>query len=211
LPLPPHTQKLVAFLALQDRPLHRAYVAGRLWIDYDQDHAHRCLRTTLWRIRLLSVRVVEATSTHLAIDPSVAADVRELETRADHILNGDPLPRRGELRRLAQCRELLPDWYDDWIPHERERFRQLRLLALEVAGTALIAAERYTEASIAALAAIGADPLRESAYRLLIESYLGVGNVAEAVRQFDVFRTQLRKELGLEPSPQIQELLAGIR
>jgi DNA-binding SARP family transcriptional activator len=86
----------------------------------------------------------------------------------------------------------------------------LRLLALEVAGNALIAAERYTEASIAALAAIGADPLRESAYRLLIESYLGVGNVAEAVRQFDVFRTQLRKELGLEPSAQIQELLAGI-
>ena len=67
-PLPLHVQKLVAFLALQGRPLHRAYVAGRLWLDYDQEHAHGCLRTTLWRLSLLPFAVVDATTTHLALD-----------------------------------------------------------------------------------------------------------------------------------------------
>jgi DNA-binding SARP family transcriptional activator len=208
--LPLREQKLVAFLALQGRPLHRAYVAGRLWIDHDQEHAHGCLRTTVWRIGLLPVSVVQATSTHLALDASIAVDVHELRACADRILGGGALPPKGDLGRLAQSGELLPDWYDDWIPHERERFRQLRLLALEAAGDELIGAERYSEAAVAALAAVGADPLRESAYRLLIRSYLGVGNVAEALRQFGLFRTQLQRELGLRPSPQIEELLAGI-
>lgn len=206
--LPLHVQKLVAFLALQERPLHRAYVAGRLWLEHDQDHAHGCLRTTLWRMGLLSVPVVQATSTHLALAPSVAVDVRELEVCAERVLRMSGLPGKADLDQLARPAELLPDWYDDWIPQERERCRQLRLLALEAAVDELIGAQRYSEASIAALAVVGAEPLRESAYRLLIRSYLGVGNVAEALHQFGVFRVQLQRELGLQPSSQIQELLA---
>jgi DNA-binding SARP family transcriptional activator len=208
--LPLHAQRLVAFLELQGTALHRTYVAGRLWTEHDQEHAQACLRTTLWRIGLLPVAVVDATSTHLALDSSVASDLRELEGCAERILGGNAVPREGDFARLARSGELLPDWYDDWIPQERERVRQLHLFALEAVGNELIEAQRYSEASIAALAAVGADPLRESAYRLLIRSYLGLGNVAEALRQFGVFRKRLQQELGLQPSPQIQELLAGI-
>lgn len=210
LQLPLHAQRLIAFLELQGTPLHRTYVAGRLWTEHDQEHAHACLRTTLWRIGLLPVALIDATNTHLALDPSVAVDVRELEACSERMLGGDAVPRRGDFARLARSGELLPDWYDDWIPQERERIRQLRLLALEAVGNELIEAQRYSEASIAALAAVSADPLRESAYRLLIRSYLAVGNAAEALRQFGVFRKRLHQELGLQPSPQIQELLAGI-
>lgn len=208
--LPLHVQKLVAFLALQGRPLHRAYVAGRLWLEHDQDHAHGCLRTTLWRLSLLPFSVIEATNTHLALDSSVSVDARDVEACARHVLSTHTLPDNGLIDRLAQGGELLPDWYDDWIPQERERLRQLRLLALESAGDRLIAAGRYTEASLAALAAVRTDPLRESAYRLLIRSYLGVGNVAEALRQFGVFRCRLKLELGLEPSSEMRELLAKV-
>lgn len=205
--LPPQVQRLLAFLALEGRPLHRAYVAGRLWIDLTHEHAHGCLRTTLWRMGRLPGPVVDVTSTHLALSPAVAVDARELEACTERVLHNGAAPESGDVDLLTQAAELLPGWYDDWVLDERERLRQLRLVALETAGEGLIGAQRYSDATIAALAAVASDPLRESAYRLLIRSYLGKGNVAEAVRQFAVFRERLRGKLDLEPSSQMQELL----
>jgi DNA-binding SARP family transcriptional activator len=210
LDFPPHVQRLLAFLALQGRPLHRAYVAGRLWLDHSQENAHGCLRTTLWRMGRLPCRVVVATNTHVALAASVAVDMRALEASCARILHEGALPARKDLDRLADAADLLPDWYEDWVLQERERLRQLRLLALEAAGERLLRAERYQEAALAGLAAVGSDPLRESAYRLLISVYLGEGNVAEALRQFAVFRTLLRRDLGLEPSPRILELVQQV-
>ena len=179
---PLQVQRLLAFLALQGgRPLHRAYVAGRLWIDLSQDHAHASLRTTLWRMRRAGCPVVDVTSTHVAIAPSVTVDVHELEACAGRVLQQD-----------------------------RERLHQLRVVALEAAAEALIVVRRYADAAVAALAAVGADPLRESAYRLLIRSDLGDGNAAEALRHFDAFRTDLMALYGLDPSPQMQELVQGL-
>ena len=63
--------------------------------------------------------------------------------------------------------ELLPDWYDDWVLLEAENWRQLRLHALEVLAGLLTAAGRYGDAAAAALAAVRADPLRESAHAAL--------------------------------------------
>jgi DNA-binding SARP family transcriptional activator len=208
--LPPHVQRLLAFLALQGRPLHRAYVAGRLWIDGNQEHAHACLRTTLWRTRCVPVSVVEVSSTHLALASCVAVDVRELEDAAERILHDASPPAALDVELVVGASELLPDSYDDWILDEREQLRQLRLVALEAAGEGLIRAQRHSEAAVAALAAVRADPLRETAYRILIRACLAEGNVAEALHQFVVFRAQLRRELGLEPSPQILELVRGI-
>jgi DNA-binding SARP family transcriptional activator len=208
--LPLHMQKLLAFLALQGRPLHRAYVAGRLWIELNQEHAHACLRSTIWRMGRLPCRIVDVTSTHVALAPDVAVDARQLEASAERVLHDGGPPAAEDADCLIQAADLLPDWYDDWALQERERLRQLRLLALEAAGDGLIGSCRYAEAAMVALAGVASDPLRESAYRLLIRSYLGEGNVAEALRQFTLFRAQLHSDLSLEPSPQIQALIKDV-
>jgi DNA-binding SARP family transcriptional activator len=208
-PLAPHLERLVAFLALQGRSVHRAYVAGRLWIDYSEENACGCLRTTLWRIGRLPQTPVEATSTHLGLAPAVLVDARELEGCAERVLYGRRA-RAADIDVLVHAADLLPDWFEDWVEQERERLRQLRLIALEAAGDGLVAAGRFAEAVIVALAAIAADPLRESAYRLLIRAHLGEGNVGEALRQAVVYRVQLERDLGLAPSPKMQELLSGI-
>jgi len=208
--LPRHVQRLLAFLALQDRPLHRAYVAGRLWMEGSQEHAHACLRTTLWRLPRLPGTVVESTSTHVALARSVHVDVRDVASTAERILQRVGPPDADDVDILARAGELLPDWYDDWILEERDQLAQRRLVALEVACEKLLGEARYREATVAALAAVRSDPLRESAQRLLIRSYLQDGNVAGALHQFATFRTQLGRRLGLEPSPQMLELVRGI-
>ena len=209
--LPPHAERLLAFLAVQGRMLHRAYVAGRLWPDLSEEHAHGCLRTTLWRVgRTAHAVVVDATAATVGLDASVQVDMRELEESAERVLHDEGTPAPGDLDRLEHAGELLPDWYEDWALQERERFRLLRLLALEAGSERLLAEGRYSDASQAALAALCTDPLRESAHRLLIRAALGEGNAAEALRQFASLRVHLHDELGLEPSAQTQELIRGI-
>jgi DNA-binding SARP family transcriptional activator len=106
--------------------------------------------------------------------------------------------------------DILPDWYDDWVSVERERFRQLRLHALEALSERLVAAGRYALAIEAGVAAVAGEPLRESAHRVLIRAHVAEGNHSEAVRQYHAFRRLLQTELSLDPSPQMEALIGNL-
>src|SRR4029079_6557423 len=97
----------------------------------------------------------------------------------------------------------LPGWYDDWAILERERLRQRVLHALEALSPRLGELGRYTDAGDAAIGAIAAEPLRESAQRALIEAHLSEGNWVEAHRGFVNYRDMLRRELGVSPSHEL--------
>src|SRR5262245_47195757 len=130
--LPLSTQRRVAFLALPRRALQRVFVAGTLWLDSSQDGANASLRTALWRLRRLGCHLVDATATHLALSGSVAVDVHEVTAAAARVTGeGSTDERREDRDVLVVADELLPDWYDDWVVLDRERFRQIRLHALE--------------------------------------------------------------------------------
>lgn len=208
--VPPHVERLLAFLALHDRPLRRAYVSGRLWIDVSQEQAFGSLRTTLWRMHSVRAWIVEATTTQLSLAPSVGVDVRELKASVQRALHRRTQLDPSDFDLLTQAEELLPDWYDDWVAQEREQLAKLRLLALEAACEELVAAGKFMEATTVALAAVAADPLRESARTLLIRAYLGAGDRVEAAREFIEFRRQLKSELGLEPSLRMLEFVQAL-
>jgi DNA-binding SARP family transcriptional activator len=205
--LPPSAQRLLALLALHDRPLLRPHVAGTLWLDTPEERASANLRSSLWRLNRPGPRLVEATSVQLRLAPEVRVDVRETAALAHRLIASD-----GEIdldpERLTG--ELLPDWYDDWVLLERERLRQLSLHALEALGERLLEASRLGAALEAALAAIVMEPLRESSHRLLIRIHLAEGNAAEAIREFELCRGLFRDQLGLEPSPQLTELVQDL-
>ena len=97
---------------------------------------------------------------------------------------------------LLLSRDLLPDWYDDWVAVERERFRQLRVHALERLCDRLVEAERFGEAIEAGLAAMKSEPLRESAHRALVRAHLAEGNRSEALAQYRRFKALLPTSSG---------------
>src|SRR5437667_422329 len=106
--------------------------------------------------------------------------------------------------------DLLPDWYEDWVLIERERYRQLRLRALDALCERLTAADRLSDALDAGLAAVAGEPLRESAHRAVVRVHLAEGNVGEAIRQFRLCRRLLGEQLGIEPSERMQELIRSL-
>lgn len=206
---PPHVQRLLAFLALHRRPLQRSFVSGRLWPELTQEHAFGCLRTTLWRVDKRS-DLLDATSTDLAIRHSVEVDATELETCADAILMRGGIADSAGVHRLVRAAQLLPDWYDDWVLEERDRLAQLRVLALELAADDLLVAGSFQEAALAAKAAVRADPLRESATRVLIRVHLAAGNQGEALREYRAFQARLARDLALQPGPETTELVRAL-
>jgi DNA-binding SARP family transcriptional activator len=207
-PLQPGTQRLLAFLAVHERPFQRGYIAGCLWPDTSQDQANANLRTTLWRLRRLECPLVDATASELALARGVRVDVREIVERARRVL--DDRGDASDLEALVGAGDLLPELDDGWVLIERELFRQLRLHALERLCEALADAGRYADAAEAGLAAVAAEPLRESAHRALIRSHLAQGNVGEATRQYRLFCGLARDHLRVPPSARLEALMAPL-
>ena len=208
LDLPLGAQRLLAFLCLQDRPVMRNYVAGVLWPDKNENRASANLRSGLWRLHQPGVTLVRASATHLCLDPTVKVDVNQAVDEARALINGTA---GNDLTStdLLDGGELLPDWYEDWVLIERERFRQLRLHALEALCLNLVDRGRFAMAIDAGLAAVAAEPLRESAHRALIIAHLAEGNPAEAIRQLVAFRAVLEDALGICPSAELVRLVHG--
>ena len=204
------SQRLVAFLGLHERPLLRSYVGGTLWPDTAEARASSCLRSAMWRTPSPGgVPIFTATASHIVLDQRIRVDYRDaVRCASDLVGSSIEAPDRPDWSDLGLFDdELLPGWCDEWILVERESFRQLRLHALERLCERLAAERRYGEALQAGLAAVAADPLRESAHRQVIAVHVQEGNVAEALRQYRRFADLLVGELRLSPSPAMQSLV----
>jgi DNA-binding SARP family transcriptional activator len=201
-------QRLVAFLALKDKPLGRPYVAAMLWPETTTNRANANLRSSLWRARRSCWQLIAASPQHLELAPGVGVDVRRAMAQIYQLLDDATALDEFEIAANGNlAADLLPDWYDDWVLVERERYHQLRLHALEALCQQLTAVGRYGEAIDAGLAAVRAEPLRESAHQALVKAHLAEGNRWEAVRQYESCRRLLLEELGLQPSPALKALL----
>ncbi len=202
------TQRLIAFLALRG-PCHRCLVAGMLWPEVPESQALASLRTGVWRMNRAWAGCVVSDGTQLGIPADIAIDTAEHEvftTRLlrEHLEDQQWIAERSDVLWRG---ELLPGWYDDWVVFERERHHQLRLHTLEYLAALMTRLHDLPAGLHLALEAVRAEPLRESAHARLIEVYLAEGNVCDALRQYEWFRELLKRELGLEPSPQLSRLL----
>jgi DNA-binding SARP family transcriptional activator len=205
------SQRLLAFLAIRDRPVKRLLLAGTLWPDATEGRAYASLRSALSRLHGTVRDAVEVNPSDLRLSSSVQVDLREAQLLAHRLLEAtdqplDPADLSGAAI-AALSEELLPDWYDDWVLLEAEDWRQLRLHALEALAELLTAAGRYGDAAQAALTAARVDPLRESPHAALIKVHLAEQNRSEALREFKRYHDLLRAELDIGPSPQLRQLL----
>ncbi|HSO97014.1 MAG TPA: BTAD domain-containing putative transcriptional regulator [Acidimicrobiia bacterium] len=208
------SQRLLALLGLRDRALTRASVAGTLWPESSEDHAFSSLRSALGRLSRVARDAVVVTPLDLCLAGPVEIDIREARALAHRLLDPGAVIAAPDLSAAAVSAlsvDVLPDWYDDWVLVEAEEWRQLRLHGLEALADRLLETGRFGEASGAALAAVRAEPLRETARAALIRVHLAEGNQSEALGEFGRYRALLQTELGLEPTPRLRELVAQLQ
>jgi DNA-binding SARP family transcriptional activator len=207
--LPHSSERLVALLALRGCPLGRDGVASSLWSRASNDRRAAALRTALWRLSCSAARgLVSTRGNELVLRDDVDIDFWRTARRAQDVVAGRVSDADStDVALLRDAGDLLPDWYEDWVIIERERFRELRVEALERICRDLSARGRYADAVQAGLAAVAAEPLRESAHQSLITAHLSEGNRADALRQYELLRGLLRRDLDLEPSPTLGQQL----
>jgi DNA-binding SARP family transcriptional activator len=209
--LPKTARRLLVFLALAHRPLTRPYVSQSLWLEAPERLADGNLRSALWKVGQLAAGAVDASGGQLALDRRVTVDYQESVALARRLVRDPGSLDNREFDEEPFTRELLPDWYEEWVLAERERYRQIRLHALEGLCLELAARRRFGQAVQAGLAAVAGEPLRESATLALIRAFLAEGNAYEAVRHYRSFTRLLWDELRVRPSSRMRQLMGGMR
>ena len=215
-------QLLLAYLVLNRRKTHaREVLGGLFWGEHTEAQARSCLSTALWRVRqvlepdgvsrgtyLLTLRSGEVGFNQ---DSDHWLDVAEFENGLRNLarLQGDQgtadwASAESALRHYTA--DLLEGFYDDWALRERERLRLLYLEGLQ----RLLTHYSQIGATPAALEfgrrILELDPLREEIHREVIRLHLRNGHRALAVQQFQLCRTLLEQELGVEPLEETQAL-----
>ena len=199
-PLESDARRVVAYLAVHRRPQRCTALAGDLWPGVPSGRATALLDASLAAAAPL---VTDAADGTVALDPAVAVDLDEAMAlvRALASVPGHPesVPADLPVATVLLGADVLPDWTEPWLPVERERFRQIRLNALEELSAALTASGRFADAVVTARAAVHTAPCREGARRALIEAHLAQGDIAEAVAEYDEYQELLRSSVGAAP------------
>jgi DNA-binding SARP family transcriptional activator len=199
------SQRLLGMLAIRGCPIQRRNAAVALWPDHPAKRAMGNVRAAIWGARHTSSETISCEGHLISLGSGVVVDLHNALDEARRALTGSQ-PDTLELGLLGN--DLLESWDDEWVLVERERFRQLRLHALEAACRRLAQLGNFCEAIDAGLLAVSADPFRESAHRALIEAHLAEGNRFDAGRQYRTY-AGLMDELGVEPSSLIENLVGA--
>ncbi len=202
-------ERLVAYLALEDRSLTRDHIAGALWPDSSQSRAAANLRRALSVLRRCESGLVRSTAHRLSLASGVSVDVRAQRRLIEAITSGERATVSVDELRLLRG-DLLPDWDEPWLVASRQELRQLRLISLETVAAAHLGEGRPAPALAVALRVACEEPLRESAHRLVVEAHLVQGNGAEAARHYMGYRALLWTELGLRPGSGMEALMMPV-
>jgi TolB-like protein/DNA-binding SARP family transcriptional activator len=199
---------LVALLAMAPAAgWPRERLTALLWGDRDEEQARGSLRQALAELRRMvgdsALRIDRDTA---AFNPAVVrVDAEEFArlAAAGELEPAETLYRGDLLDGVS-----LPDaGFADWLLVERTRLHDLavgvlaRLLDSQSGDTAIATAQRL----------LRLDPAREEAHRALMRLYAAQGDRSQALRQYQLCRDTLQRELGVKPEPETKRLFEAIQ
>lgn len=210
--------KLIAlqrhFRLVRDQAMHA------LWPELDATAAAAQLYKALHHIRKAfalgaeeAADWIEITDDLIRLVPpgGVVTDVQRFEETARAGLRGRNVADL-EMAVSHYAGDLLPtDLYAEWTALPREHYRQLYLDVLTALAAEYEGRGERSEAAEMLRLALEKEPVLESAHRGLMRIFARRGQTVRALRQYDLCRTVLRRELGMDPSPETEETLAALR
>jgi DNA-binding SARP family transcriptional activator len=199
-PLGADERRLLALLAVTATPRTTGELAAVLWPEHTADVALGTLAGVCDSLAELVIADGDTLrlSEHVEVDLAHALErLRAWKRNPFAVESSAPNELVDELSE-----DLLPGWGEVWARQERDRFRRVRLHALESLCRRLTEAGRHAPAIRAGMVVVTEEPLRESARRSLIEAHLAAGNVSEAVKQYDDFAETCAK-FGLLPGSEL--------
>ena len=194
---------LIALLALgPEAGWPRERLTALLWGDRDEEQARGSLRQALAELRRsLGDAALQADRETVAFNPgAVSIDAREFAglAAAGEMAQASALYRGDLLDGVS-----LPDAeFADWLLIERTRLHDMAVGALG----RLLASQSGEPAAATAQRLLQLEPASEEAHRALMRHYAACGDRAHALRQFQLCRDSLQRDLGVKPEPETERL-----
>jgi predicted ATPase/class 3 adenylate cyclase len=203
---------LLALLTLRHGcEVDRAWLAGTLWPDTSTSQGLALLRRELTDLRralgLEAGRISAPTPRTLRLElPPDSADVVAFGA----------LIARGDAASLAQAVSLrrgplLEGCSEEWVFQERQVREEAYLGALERLAAEESARGEHGAAARYLRLAVGADPLRETAQRALMQALAASGEYGAATQAYRDLRELLHLQLNAQPAPETSALYQQIR
>jgi predicted ATPase/class 3 adenylate cyclase len=206
--LPPQACRLLAVLAVRPGQTVSTsriaeYVAGGR-LDGST------VRTAVSRLRkVLGSCVATEQSGYRLVLGDVGLDSIRFEQLLDAARTMGPQERRHTLSRALDLGrgEAFGEFGDEpWAQGVATRLDELRTLATEDLAETMIESGRFQQAVLLIEPQLARLPYRERPVGLLMRALAADGRVTEALRAFQRFRTQLREDVGVEPTSELRDL-----
>jgi DNA-binding SARP family transcriptional activator len=219
----PKAQALLAYLLLCGPRLHhRDILATLFWREYTEKQARGCLSTTLWRLRCVLESRDISRGTYLL---TTSNDELSFNWESNHWLDVAVFEKQVNLALSKPVQivptadiqalenilplytsDLLEGFYDDWVIREQERLNHLYLDSLEYLMRYYHHYGVYEKSLTYGQRILAQEPIRESIHREIMRLCLETGQRALAVRQYEICREILAKELNLPPMEETEAL-----
>jgi DNA-binding SARP family transcriptional activator len=207
---------LLAYLAVESRPVRRDTLSALLWPENDPERARSALRRTLSTLRAaLGARWLDAGRDLVSLGGSgIWLDTAELRSLVGSCEGhghgpGESCPRCLEPLRAAAALARGPflagfglrdsTEYDDWQQLTGDVLAREVAAVLDRLADALVAAGDHAAAVTTAQRRLAMDQLHEPAHRRLIAAYAASGDRSAALEQYRECVRVLDRELGVRP------------
>jgi DNA-binding SARP family transcriptional activator/class 3 adenylate cyclase/DNA-binding transcriptional ArsR family regulator len=206
---------LLAYLSCTGfRPQPREKLAHLLWGAHFETQARQSLRQAIFRLRrIVGQNALAGNDESVWLAPDLvncdAVRFRALiaENSAASLAAATALYRGSFLADL----NIGEDAWSDWRASERALLERLALDAMIRQGQQARAQGNEEAALKAGHRIIELNDLREDAHRLVLQALVAMGRKAEALRHYQDLATLLKRELGTNPDPITQSLVADLR
>ncbi len=210
------SRALLAWLALNPDQQHpREKLAAILWPDSDEAQGRHSLRQALAELRKV---LVDDTGPLSATKEWILLDSKQIDV---DIQQFNACIAQGDSKALEQAIDLYKgeflegcnphsDSFDEWLAVYRTDFSIKAAAILEQRQLECLEQHEYELACQYAVRLLNLDPLREQAYRILMQSHASLGNQATAIRWYKRCQTVLQRELGIAPDRLTQTLYAKL-
>ena len=223
----PRALELFAYLLLRrDRSHSREALGSVLWGDSSPNQEKKYLRNTLWQLqRVLTDSfgndenpiMIRSDSIGVKPDAKMWIDVEVFEAAHETVKD-----KRGsemtedQAAALATAIELykghlVEGWFHEWCLADRERFIQILLLMLDKMIEYSEVRKDFESGIMFGERALSIDWAREVTHQNLMRLLYLSGDRTGALRQYELCKSTLKRELDVEPSEITETLAEAIR
>jgi DNA-binding SARP family transcriptional activator len=211
------TESLFQFLLINTgKETRREFLAELFWRGSSPARQRSALNSAICRIKrqLVDIKgvelICEGPAVFLGIAETVMVDVRELTEIVQSISQNETVNvalADRLYKALDACdAPFLDGVTSDWVLTERERLFNIQIRGMTILMHWLGQQRRYEDALDIGRRLLAADPARETTQCEVMWLYVLNGQRAQALRQFQEFRSWLKCELDIEPMPETTAL-----